>query len=59
MSAEDDRKRHERAKEQGRQARRAGRKQDACPYRAGTSGDERTSWLLGWDEENMARKQRR
>ncbi len=54
MSA-DDRKRHERAVEQGRQAFRAGRKVDACPYRQGTSTKERNAWLQGYDEARAER----
>lgn len=48
MSADEIRQRHERAKEQGAQSFRGGRKEDACPYRAGTMTSERESWLQGW-----------
>lgn len=59
MSIDEARRRHEQAKEQGRSCRRNGGKRDACPYRAGTSSDQRDAWHAGWDEENQARRVRR
>lgn len=54
-----DSRRFEQIKEMGRSARRGGQKREACPFRAGSSEPERTAWLTGWDEENMARRVRR
>lgn len=56
MSAADEaRKRHERARVEGAQAFRGGRKLEACPYRAGTMSSERTSWLQGFEEAKSER----
>ena len=60
MTADEIRMRHERAKEQGAQAFRGGRKDTACPYRSGTMTSERQSWLQGFqaakDERARGRK---
>ena len=60
MTADEIRLRHERAREQGAQAFRGGRKEDACPYRAGTMTSERESWMQGFqaakDERARGRK---
>lgn len=55
----EERKRHERAREMGRQAYRGGRKESACPFRAGTSDTERYSWLQGFEEAKAAAKSER
>ena len=52
---QEQRMKHERAREQGRQAFRGGRKEDACPYRRGTSDMEREAWLLGYGEAKSER----
>lgn len=59
MSIDEARKRHERAKEQGRQCRRAGGKREANPYRGASLTSERDSWLLGFGEADSALKVRR
>lgn len=59
MTATEDRKKHERAMELGRQARRASRKRDTNPFRAGTMTSERDSWHLGWDQADSAMKVRK
>jgi ribosome modulation factor len=56
MSADEIRKRHERARVQGQQAFRDGKKIDACPYRSGTMDSERTSWMQGFEEAKAARR---
>ncbi len=56
MSIADDRKRYEQAREQGRQAFRGGRKPEACPYRAGTSRDQREAWHMGYEEARAERR---
>ena len=50
-----ERKRYEQAMEQGRQAFRGGRKEDACPYRAGTMTAERDAWRMGFQQAKAAR----
>ena len=52
---QEQRLRCERAREQGRQARRAGRKESHCPYRQGTSDQEREAWMLGFIEAKADR----
>lgn len=52
---QEQRMKYERAREQGRQAFRGGRKQDACPYRRGTSDMEREAWLQGYGEAKSER----
>lgn len=47
--------RYERAREQGRQACRAGRREIHCPYRQGTSDLEREAWMLGYMEAKAGR----
>lgn len=59
MSNEEARKRHERAKEQGRSCRRNGGKRDSNPYRGASLTSERDSWWLGFDEEAARLKVRR
>lgn len=59
MTATEVRKRHERAKEQGRAARRAGHKQDRNPYRGASVRTEHNSWLEGWNEADMERRAKR
>ena len=49
----------ERAKEMGRACRRNGGKRTACPYKIGTATELYDAWLLGWAEEDAARKVRR
>ena len=49
---QEQRLRYERAREQGRQAFRGGRKERDCPHR---SGIEREAWLLGFDEAKAER----
>lgn len=51
----DERRRFERAREAGRQAFRAGRKESHCPYRQGTSDREREAWMLGFIEAKAER----
>lgn len=58
MSIESDRLKHEQAKEQGRAARRNGRKKDTCPYRQGTCDDQRIAWMEGFTEVDMERRAR-
>ena len=53
---QEQRLRYERAREQGRQAFRGGRKQDACPYRRGTSDMEMEAWLQGYGEAKAERR---
>ena len=53
---QEQRLRYERAREQGRQAFRGGRKQDACPYRRGTSDMELEAWLQGYGEAKAERR---
>lgn len=50
----------EQIKEQGRMARRAGKKRSANPYRIGTATDQYDAWLLGFDEadQSLARTRR-
>ena len=55
MTATEERRRHERAKEMGRQAFRGGRKEGSCPFRQGTSTAERHSWLSGFQEAKADR----
>lgn len=59
MSAEQDRLKHERAKEQGRSCRRNGGKRESNPYRGASLTSERDSWWLGFDEAAAAMKVRR
>lgn len=54
-----ERKKFEQAKEQGRQARRAGRKRSENPYKLGTSTEQHNGWLLGFDEAASQMKVRR
>lgn len=55
MSADETRKRYERAREQGRQAFRGGRKVDACPYKGPSLRDLAEPWLTGWIEAKAER----
>lgn len=48
--------RYERAREQGRQAFRGGRKESHCPYRRGTSDMEREAWIQGYGEAKSERR---
>jgi hypothetical protein len=50
MSAEQDRLKHERAKEAGRKCRRNCGKRTDNPYRGASLTSERDSWWLGFDE---------
>lgn len=60
MSAEADRIKHERAKEQGRSCRRNGGKREANPYRRSpTLRDEADAWDEGFTEIEMERRARR
>jgi ribosome modulation factor len=54
----DDRKRYERAREDGRSARRNGKRVGDCPYRGDTSlvRDLADEWAGGWREADMAIK---
>ena len=52
---QEQRLRYERAREQGRQAFRGGRKESHCPYRQGTSDQEREAWMLGFIEAKAER----
>ena len=52
---QEQRLRYERAREQGRQAFRAGRKESHCPHRQGTSDLEREAWMLGFIEAKAER----
>ena len=52
---EEQRLKYERAREQGRQAFRGGRKESHCPYRHGTSDQEREAWMLGFIEAKAER----
>ena len=52
---QEQRLKYERAREQGRQARRSGRKESHCPYRQGTSDREREAWMLGFIEAKAER----
>ncbi len=47
---QEQRLKYERAREQGRQAFRGGKKEAHCPYRRGTSDTEREAWLQGYGE---------
>lgn len=53
---QEQRLRYERAREQGRQAFRGGRKESHCPYRRGTSDMEREAWLQGYGEAKAERR---
>jgi len=53
------RKRIDRAREQGAAARRATRKRDANPYKASTTREEHYAWEQGWHEADMAVRGRR
>lgn len=55
----DDRRAYERAKDLGAQARRNGRKREACPFRIGTNRMQHEAWQQGWGEQDMALKVRR
>ena len=57
--SEQDRIKHERAKEQGRSARRNGSKRDSNPYRGASLHSQRDSWFLGFDEASAQMKVRR
>lgn len=52
---QEQRLRYERAREQGRQAFRCGKKEAHCPYRRGTSDMEREAWLQGYGEAKSER----
>lgn len=52
---QEQRLKYERAREYGRQAFRAGRKESHCPYRQGTSDLEREAWMLGFIEAKADR----
>ena len=52
---EEQRLKYERAREQGRQAFRGGRKESHCPYRHGTSERDREAWMLGFIEAKAER----
>lgn len=52
---QEQRLKYERAREQGRQAFRGGRKESHCPYRQGTSDQEREAWMLGFIEAKAER----
>lgn len=53
---QEQRLRYERAREQGRQAFRGGRKESHCPYRRGTSDMERDAWFQGYGEAKAERR---
>lgn len=53
---QEQRLRYERAREQGRQAFRGGRKESHCPCRRGTSDMEREAWLQGFIEAKAERR---
>lgn len=59
MSIEEDRIKHERAKEQGRSCRRNGGKREQNPYRGASVHSQRDSWFLGFDEAAAQMKVRR
>lgn len=50
-----DKRAYERAKEQGRQARRIGQKADRNPYKGGSVRDLAHAWLEGWNQANAER----
>ena len=52
---QEQRMKYERAREQGRQAFRGGKKEAHCPYRRGTSDMEREAWLQGYGEAKAER----
>lgn len=52
---QEQRLKYERAREQGRQAFRGGKKEAHCPYRQGTSDHEREAWMLGFIEAKADR----
>lgn len=52
---QEQRMKYERAREQGRQAFRGGKKEAHCPYRRGTSDMEREAWLQGYGEAKSER----
>lgn len=52
---QEQRLKYERAREQGRQAFRGGKKEAHCPYRRGTSDMEREAWLQGYGEAKSER----
>lgn len=52
---QEQRLKYERAREHGRQAFRAGRKESHCPYRQGTSDMEREAWMRGFIEAKAER----
>ena len=52
---QEQRLKYERAREQGRQAFRGGKKEAHCPYRQGTSDHEREAWMLGFIEAKAER----
>lgn len=52
---QEQRMKYERAREQGRQAFRGGKKEAHCPYRRGTSDMEREAWMLGFIEAKADR----
>ena len=53
---QEQRVKYERAREQGRQAFRGGKKEAHCPYRRGTSDMEREAWLQGYGEAKAERE---
>ena len=53
---QEQRLKYERAREQGRQAFRGGKKEAHCPYRRGTSDMEREAWLQGYGEAKSERE---
>jgi len=55
----EDRKRHEQAREQGRSARRAGKRKDTNPYsRSASLRDLATEWDVGFNEVEAERGRR-
>lgn len=54
-----DQKTYERAKDLGRQARRAGKKPVTNPYRRGTSDEQYDAWVLGYAEADSEMRARR
>lgn len=54
-----DQKTYERAKDLGRQARRAGKKPTTNPYRRGTSDDQYDARVLGYAEADSEMRARR
>lgn len=61
MTAAEDRKRHDAARELGAAARRANRRRADNPYRGYTREirDQHYAWDAGWQAEDMARKAKR